>query len=128
MIYLLDTHLLLWAAGQPERLSKRAVELLSEPTNGVMFSSAAVWEVAIKSRLGRRDFRVDARLFRRGLLENGYAELAIESDHTLATLDLPDVHQDPFDRIQVAQARVEGLVLLTTDDVVADYGSPVELV
>ena len=128
MIYLLDTHLLLWAASQPERLSKKTVELLSEPTSGVMFSSASVWEVAIKSNLGRRDFQVDARLFRRGLLENGYAELPIETDHTLAILDLPDLHKDPFDRIQVAQARVEGLVLLTTDPVVADYGSPVELV
>ena len=128
MIYLLDTHLLLWAAGSPERLSKRAVDLLSEPTTGVMFSSAAVWEVAIKSKLGRRDFQVDARLFRRGLLENGYVELSIESNHALATLDLPELHKDPFDRIQVAQARVEGLVLLTTDAVIAEYGSPVELV
>ena len=71
---------------------------------------------------------VPPRLLRRGLLENGYAELAIESDHSLATMDLPGVHRDPFDRIQVAQARVEGLVLLTTDEVVAEYGSPVELV
>lgn len=128
MIYLLDTHLLLWAAGAPERLSPRARTLIDDPTSGLMFSAAAVWEVAIKSRLGRRDFRADARLLRRGLLENGYAELAIESDHTVATLDLPNVHKDPFDRIQVAQARAEGLVLLTTDDVVAEYGSPVELV
>ena len=128
MIYLIDTHLLLWAAGMPERLSARAIELINEPSSGLMFSAAAVWEVAIKSRLGRSDFRADARLFRRGLLENGYSELAIDSEHSLAVLDLPDVHRDPFDRIQVAQARVEGLVLLTTDEVVADYGSPVELV
>ena len=128
MIYLLDTHLLLWAAGTPERLSTRARALIDDPTSGLMFSAAAVWEVAIKSWLGRPDFRADARLFRRGLLENGYSELAIDSAHTVATLDLPDVHKDPFDRIQVAQARVEGLVLLTTDHVVAEYGSPVELV
>lgn len=128
MIYLLDTHLLLWAAGTPDRLSPRAAEIIIDPTSGLMFSAAAIWEVAIKSELGRDDFRTDARLLRRGLLENGYAELAIESGHTLATLDLPKGHKDPFDRIQVAQARVEGLVLLTTDEVVADYGSPVELV
>ena len=128
MIFLLDTHLLLWAAGSPERLSDRARALINEPTNGLMFSAAAIWEVAIKSRLGRADFRADPRLLRRGLLENGDAELAIESDHSLATMDLPGVHRDPFDRIQVAQARVEGLVLLTTDEVVAEYGSPVELV
>ena len=128
MIYLLDTHLLLWAAGTPERLSPRAHELINDPSSGLMFSAATVWEVAIKSRLGRADFRVDPRLFRRGLLENGYSELAIDSEHSLATMDLPEVHKDPFDRIQVAQARCEGLVLLTTDTVVADYGSPVELV
>lgn len=128
MIYLLDTHILLWASGAPQRLSARARELLSEPTSGLMFSTAAIWEVAIKSRLGRPDFSVDPRLLRRGLLENGYAELAIEGDHTMATLDLPPLHKDPFDRIQVAQARIEGIVLLTNDERVADYGSPVELV
>ena len=128
MIFLLDTHLLLWAASEPDRLSARATTIINEPTSGLMFSAAAIWEVAIKSRLGRTDFHADARLLRRGLLENGYAELAIEGDHTLAMLDLPDLHKDPFDRIQVAQARVEGIVLLTTDQRVADYGSPVELV
>jgi len=128
VIFLLDTHLLLWASGAPERLSARARELINEPTSGLMFSTAAIWEVAIKSRLGRPDFHADARLLRRGLLENGYAELAVEGDHTVATLDLPEIHKDPFDRIQVAQARVEGIVLLTNDERVADYGSPVELV
>lgn len=128
MIFLLDTHLLLWASAAPERLSTRAATIINDPTSGLMFSAASIWEVAIKSRLGRADFSADARLLRRGLLENGYAELAIESDHTLATLDLPELHRDPFDRIQVAQARVEGIVLLTTDVRVADYGSPVELV
>lgn len=128
MIYLLDTHLLLWAAGTPERLSPRARALIDDPSSGLMFSAATVWEVAIKTRLGRPDFRVDPRLFRRGLLENGYSELAIDSEHSLATMDLPDLHKDPFDRILLAQARCEGLVLLTTDAMVADYGSPVELV
>lgn len=128
MIYLLDTHLLLWAAGAPERLSGTTKSILEDPTAGLMFSSATTWEVAIKSSLGRTDFSVDARLFRRGLLENGYTELAIDSRHTVATAELPDLHKDPFDRIQVAQARVEGLVLLTTDEQVARYGSPVELV
>ena len=128
MIYLLDTHLLLWASAGSSRLSERASSLINDPQSGLMFSAAAIWEVAIKSRLGRPDFSVDARLLRRGLIENGYSELAIDSEHSVATLDLPDVHRDPFDRIQVAQARVEGIVLLTTDERVADYGSPVELV
>jgi PIN domain nuclease of toxin-antitoxin system len=128
VIYLLDTHLLLWAAGVPERLSPIARELIEDETSGLMFSSAAPWEVAIKSAIGRADFEVDARLFRRGLLENGYTELPIDSRHAVATLELPDLHKDPFDRIQVAQARVEGLVLLTTDPILAGYGSPVQLV
>lgn len=128
MIYLLDTHLLLWAAGAPGRLSLAARARIDDETSGLMFSAAAIWEVAIKSDLGRPDFRVDARLLRRGLIENGYTELAITSEHAAATAGLPPMHRDPFDRIQVAQARVVGLVFLTTDSVVAEYGSPVELV
>lgn len=128
MIYLLDTHLLLWAAGKPERLSPAAAAVIEDETSGLMFSAASIWEVSIKSSLGRPDFRVDARLLRRGLLENGYSELPISSEHAAAISGLPDIHNDPFDRIHVAQARVEGLVLLTTDAVVAKYGSPVELV
>lgn len=128
MIYLIDTHLLLWAAGSPARLSRAAREHLEDQTSGLMFSAAAVWEVAVKSARGRSDFTVDARLFRRSLIENGYEELAITSEHGAATAGLPAIHKDPFDRIQIAQARVEGLVLLTTDSVVAEYGSPVELV
>lgn len=128
MIFLLDTHLILWTAATPERLSETASRLVNDPSSGLMFSSAVIWEVAIKSSLGRSDFEVDARLLRRGLLENGYAELAITSEHAAATVDLPPHHKDPFDRIQVAQARVEGVVLLTTDEIVAGYGAPVELV
>jgi PIN domain nuclease of toxin-antitoxin system len=93
-----------------------------------MFSSAAIWEITIKSTLGRSDFSVDARLLRRGLITNGAQELPITSDHALAVSDLPPLHKDPFDRIQVAQAREEGVVLLTADEMVAAYGAPVELV
>ena len=77
MKLLLDTQLLLWAAGQPDRLSVEAREAIENVHNELMFSSASLWEVAIKSMLGRPDFRVDARVLRRGLLENGYGELAI---------------------------------------------------
>jgi len=128
MIYLVDTHLLLWAALQPERLSAAATKVLEDRTSGLMFSAASMWEVAIKTSKGRPDFRVDPRLLRRALLENGYAELSISSEHAVAVANLPGHHGDPFDRIQVAQARVEGLVFLTSDSVLADYGSPVQLV
>ena len=128
MIFLLDSQLVLWAALDSARLGRDARDLLDDPTNGFMFSSAVIWEVTIKSQLGRPDFTVDPRLLRRGLLNNGATELPITSEHSLAVGDLPALHKDPFDRIQVAQARIEGLVLLTADDAVAAYGSPVQLV
>jgi PIN domain nuclease of toxin-antitoxin system len=128
MIYLLDTQIVLWAAGESARLPARARALLSDPSNGFMFSAVTIWEVAIKSSLGRPDFTADPRLLRRGLLDNGATELEVTSEHGIAVADLPPLHPDPFDRIQIAQARVEGLVLLTADSQVAAYGSPVELV
>jgi PIN domain nuclease of toxin-antitoxin system len=118
---LLDTHLLLWAAGQPHRLSQAANDLLNDPDNDLLFSAASLWEVTIKRGLGRDDFRVDPRLLRRGLLDNGYGELAITSAHAVAVELLPPIHKDPFDRILLAQAMVEGIMLVTSDPVVARY-------
>ena len=124
MKLLLDTHLLLWAAGEPRRLSKQARTLIDDPDNELLFSAASLWEVAIKRGLGRRDFRVDARLLRRGLLDNGYSELPILSNHVVATESLPPIHKDPFDRVLVAQATVEGVTLLTIDSLVSQYPGP----
>lgn len=121
MKFLLDTHLLLWAAGEPKRLSKAVRSLLEDADNELLFSAASLWEVAIKSALGRKDFRVEVRLLRRGLLDNGYSELPIMSDHVVAIESLPPIHKDPFDRVLVAQATVEGITLLTNDPVVAQY-------
>lgn len=90
-----------------------------------MFSAASVWEVAIKSALGRDDFSVDPRVLRRALLDNGYVELAISGAHAAAVLDLPPIHRDPFDRLLVAQAQVEGIALLTADATVARYPGPI---
>lgn len=128
MKLLLDTHLLLWAAGHPDRLSKEARQLIESPDNELLFSAASLWEVAIKRRLGRPDFKADARLLRRGLLDNGYNELPIVSDHVVATENLPALHKDPFDRVLVAQAMVEGITLLTTDSVVSQYPGPIKSV
>jgi PIN domain nuclease of toxin-antitoxin system len=128
MKLLLDTHLLLWAAGQPAHLSARARALLKDPANQLVFSAASLWEIAIKCCPGRDDFRVDPRLLRRGLLDNGYGELPITSEHAVAIDGLPALHKDPFDRILVAQATVEGMTLLTTDPVVAQYRGPVRKV
>ncbi len=128
MIYLLDTHLLLGLSLRPGKLSSEARAIIEEPTNGLMFSAAAIWEVAIKFALDRDDFTVDPRILRRGLVDNGYVELAVDGTHAGEVSSLPPHHADPFDRIQVAQARIEGLALLTADPKVARYGSPVHLV
>ncbi len=128
MKFLLDTHLLLWAAGTPERLSQPARSLIEDPANLLLFSAASLWEITIKQGLGRADFQVNARVLRRGLLDNGYAELSISSAHAVAVDSLPPIHKDPFDRLLVAQATVEGIVLLTSDAVVANYPGPVQLV
>src|SRR5208337_326765 len=128
MKLLLDTHLLLWAAGTPDRLPAAARSLLDDPQNEPIFSSASLWEVAIKHGLGRRDFGVNARLLRRGLLDNGYTELPISSEHAVALDSLPPMHKDPFDRILLAQSMVEGITLLTADPLVAQYPGPVRRV
>jgi PIN domain nuclease of toxin-antitoxin system len=125
---LLDTHLLLWAAATPERLSAEARTLINSADNELSFSVASVWEIVIKNGLGRDDFRVEPRVLRRGLLDNGYSELAILSAHTVAIDSLPNIHKDPFDRLLVAQAMVEGITLLTTDDRVLEYGGPIRKV
>jgi len=122
---LLDTHLLLWAAGMPERLPEQARELLERPETEPAVSAASLWEVAIKSGLGRADFSVDPRLLRRGLLEHGYTELDVTGAHATAVDLLPPIHKDPFDRLLVAQAQIEGLTLLTTDEIVARYPGPI---
>lgn len=126
MKLLLDTHLLLWAAGTPDRLPDGARTLLENPQNALLFSPASLWEVAIKRSLGRADFQVDARLLRRGLLDNGYLELPITSEHTVFIDSLPPLHKDPFDRLLIAQATVEGISLLTVDAMVGSYPGPIQ--
>jgi PIN domain nuclease of toxin-antitoxin system len=128
MKLLLDTHLLLWAAEGVKRVPRSARALISNPKNELFFSAASLWEIAIKSGLNRRDFQVDARLLRRGLIDNGYHELPIVSEHVVAIDALPPIHKDPFDRLLIAQATVEGIMLLTDDDIVTKYRGPVQSV
>jgi PIN domain nuclease of toxin-antitoxin system len=126
MKLLLDTHLLLWAAKGFEYLPPDAQTLMSDPENELFFSVASLWEIVIKCGLGREDFKVDPRILRRGLLDNGYSELPILSEHAVAIGALPPIHKDPFDRLLVAQAIVEGITLLTADAHVAEYPGPVQ--
>jgi PIN domain nuclease of toxin-antitoxin system len=123
--FLLDTHLLLWIAAHPERLSEELRDELSDPGNESIFSAASMWEISIKSALGREDFRVDPRQLRHELLDNGYIELAITSEHAVGIDALPPLHKDPFDRILLAQALSEGMTLLTADEQLARYSGPV---
>jgi PIN domain nuclease of toxin-antitoxin system len=126
--FLLDTHLLLWAAGPIERLSSDARLLIDDPDNELVFSTASIWEVAVKYGRGRDDFQADPRLLRRGLLDNLYRELSITGEHAVAVVSLPPLHRDPFDRMLVAQSLVEGIMLLTTDPLVAQYPAPIRRV
>jgi PIN domain nuclease of toxin-antitoxin system len=128
MKLLLDTQILLWAAGQPERLSTAARRLLNDRRNELLFSAASLWEIAIKRTLGREDFRVEPRLLRRGLLDNGYVELPVTSQHAVGIDALPLLHKDPFDRLLLAQALSEGVTLVTADVQLARYPGPVRCV
>ena len=128
MKLLLDTHILLWAAGQVEKLSESARAQLTAPENTLFFSTASIWEIVIKLGLGRDDFKVDPYRLRKMLVVNGYTEIPVSSEHALRVHGLPLLHRDPFDRLLVAQARSEGMLLITADAAVAQYGESVILV
>jgi PIN domain nuclease of toxin-antitoxin system len=123
MKLLLDTHILLWAAAGT--LPKEAELLVVDGDNTLYFSPASIWEIGIKKSLGKSDFKVDPEVLRRGLLDNQYQELPITSLHTLAVNDLPPLHKDPFDRMLLAQAKAEGISLLTSDSILREYPGPV---
>lgn len=118
----------MWAVNRPDRLSAAARTLLTNPDNDLLFSPASLWEIAIENTLGRHDFRVEPRIRRRGLLDNGYTELPITGEHAVNIDSLPRLHTDPFDRILLAQAIAEGIMLLTSGAQVARYGGPVRKV
>ena len=125
MRLLLDTHLLIWAVSEPERLSVEAQELMNDEANQLFFSAASIWEIAIKASYKRTDFMVNVPELHSELLRNGYQELAILARHTFAVVHLPHLHKDPFDRLLLAQAMREDLTLVTADAVLASYPGPI---
>jgi PIN domain nuclease of toxin-antitoxin system len=125
---LVDTQLLLWTVGQSARVPAAARDLIAAATTEPTFSTASLWEIAIKAGLGRDDFRVDPARLRRGLLRHGWSELPVLGAHAVAVAGLPALHKDPFDRLLAAQALSEGLTLLTTDRRLAAYPGPIRLV
>lgn len=127
-LFLLDTHLVLWAAAMPERLSEEARSLILDPGHALAFSAVAIWEVAIKTGRARPGFAFQPDRLRRLLLAADYREVAVSGEHAVELMQLPPLHKDPFDRIMIAQARSEGAVLLTADTALVRYGDPVRLV
>jgi len=127
MRLLLDTQLLVWAMGSPQRLPAGLAPMLQDPGQVPVFSVASLWELVIKQALGRPDFSVQPALLRRALLDEGWQELPIEAHHALAVAALPPLHRDPFDRLLLAQANAEGLLLITADKQMAAYPVPVRL-
>ncbi len=125
MKLLLDTHVLLWNALEPDRLTRRCYALINDPMSEVFFSAVSIWEISIKQALNKPGFAVRAEVVRRALLENLFREVELTSLHGIATGSLPHIHGDPFDRILIAQAIVEGITLLTADDRIAQYPGPI---
>jgi len=122
---LLDTHIALWAITDSPRLSPRARTLILSSTAVVWVSAASLWEIAIKHSLGRGDMPVSAEDALRYFRESGYRLLEIKPEHAVAVQDLPAHHQDPFDRMLVAQALAEPMRLMTHDPAVVRYSDTV---
>ena len=125
MRVLLDTHLLLWATAKQTRLPAAVADILEAADTKPYFSVVTIWEVAIKAARGRPDFVVDPDRLRNIWLANGYLELDVTGAHAVAIGQLPLIHRDPFDRMLVVQAMVEGLDLLTSDPTLAQYPGPI---
>lgn len=125
MRLLLDTQMLIWATYWPERLPPQAKQYIENIDNAIYFSPLSIWEVAIKGAKNRPDFQLNAKFLRNKLFENNFSEIAINGFHAAAVSDLPMLHKDPFDRLLLAQAIVENLILLTSDTIIARYPAPV---
>ena len=125
MNLLLDTHVALWAITDSPKLPQRARDLIQAPKTTVWVSAASIWEIAIKCGMGRGDMPVSGQDALRYFQESGYRFLPVDLEHALAVESLPAHHQDPFDRILVAQALVEPMRLMTHDPLVARYSDTV---
>jgi PIN domain nuclease of toxin-antitoxin system len=126
--FLLDTHVLLWAAASSKRLSREARELLEDENNDIYYSAASIWEIAIKSSLRRKDFRIDLAALLATLPDMGLVELPVTAAHAAGVTSLPPIHRDPFDRLLMAQSIAEPLTLLTNDAILRRYRVGVHVV
>lgn len=127
MRVLADSHILAWFAEDDRKLTGEMRSILEDADNTPFFSSASIWELTIKRALKREGFNIEPRVLHRALLDNGFQELAVNSRHAFALEALPPIHKDPFDRILIAQAVSEGMLLLTSDETIARYNGPIKL-
>lgn len=128
MNILLDTQLLLWWQAEPERLPQWIIDDLQNAHDAPVFSVVSIWEVVIKSALDKADFKHDAALVRTTLMDNGWDELGLVGSHVLAVASLKLHHGDPFDRVLLAQAKIEKRSFVTTDRTLGAYGDWVKVV
>jgi PIN domain nuclease of toxin-antitoxin system len=126
MRVLTDTHVLLWALLEPRRLSPGWRTVLESPEHKIYFSAVSIWEIAIKRALDRPDFTAEPGPVRSAALDTGFEELSVSGLHATAVRHLPDHHRDPFDRLLIAQAKSEPLLLMSNDPLIERY--PIELV
>jgi len=125
MIYLVDTHILVWLSMKSGRLNQVTKDLLTDRNNEIYFSAISIFEIAVKQQLSKVGFDIDASAVRRAILDEGFLELVVNGLHAAFVVTLPPIHKDPFDRLLVAQANVEGMTLITADDLVAQYPGPI---
>ncbi len=125
MNLLLDTHVALWAITDSPRLAPKARDLIANPANTVWVSVASLWEITIKHSLGRGDMPISGAQAKDWFEQSGYQLLNIEAPHVLGVAELPALHNDPFDRLLVAQALAEPLRLITHDTQVARYSDSI---
>jgi len=128
MVVLLDTHILLWALDTPQRLPQDIVEQLESPETTVYFSAASIWEIAIKTALGRIDFRYSPEDIAQAAKNSGFIELPINAAHSAKVAHLPLHHRDPFDRLLIAQVLLLPAQLITADAALVPYSELVQLI
>jgi len=128
MKLLLDSHILVWMAAMTARLPEEARLLIEEPANNIFFSSVSIWELTVKHTIDKDDIPVHPSVLYRALIENDLKEIQVTGMHGLGVGSLPMIHKDPFDRLLVAQCISEGMILLTSDKMLARYDAPIRLV
>jgi len=126
--FLVDTQLLLWNVYRSRKLPARVARLFGDGRHQFFYSAASLWEIAIKAARGRKDFVADAAAIRDALEANGFNELPVAAQHAVQLSSLPPIHADPFDRMLIAQAIVEPMALITSDERLAAYPGTIEVV